>query len=122
LLRGLRYAKSWYIPLFLSKQVLVASILELGIIFSFDLVLFVLVGLELLYILLLLINRPYLSVFDNLGAFFCELIIFYSLILAAVNRFILISELDEVFMIFILQGFICLGVIQALVRIIIIYR
>lgn len=77
--RGQRDAKSWYIPCFLGRSVLVAMLFQVDIWLRIDRFVYWPVAVQLLYLCRLLFARPYSPALHNVGVLLCELTTLYSM-------------------------------------------
>ena len=108
--------------MFLAKTLTTATILTLkfsGII-SYDLSAFPLMGLEVTFMIYLIIKRPYDSGLMNLGGFFCQFSAVYAFGLSLLNTYFtfFFTEETDVLLVFVLQGLLLLSVIFTFIRII----
>lgn len=120
--RGLKSTKNWYIPLFLSRMVVITIFFQAGISCSFDLLIYPIAITMILYLAFIIAFRPYAKAMDWIGAIVCEAISLYSIGLPLAARFVVVGEEIEVFLLFILEGIIIIAAIVALVRTIRVYR
>jgi hypothetical protein len=77
--RGEEGAKTWYIPCFLARSLLISILIQIGISYSLNCLLYLVAALEFVYGIFLLLIRPYKSVLHNVGVLFCQFTILYSL-------------------------------------------
>lgn len=119
--KGEREAKSWYILLFMARSVLMSMLFQMGIWFEAARLIFWVAIAQVLYVCLLLLVRPYTSAFHNVRVLLCEFTILYSLALALLPEFISVSEMTEIFLIFILEGAIIICTLLAGISLGVIY-
>ena len=68
---GTREMRKCYIPLFLSKIIILALLSTLGLFLTYNLISFGILTLLSIYFLLLIVLRPYSSIFPNVTIIFC---------------------------------------------------
>ena len=73
-------------------------------------------------ILVVLIKRPYSSVFDNLGALFCEFVGLFSLILSLTSYFLTFDEEKYTLILFLIQGLVVVASFLSIIRLAIFYK
>jgi hypothetical protein len=66
-LQGLKEAKPWYIRLFLVRSLLMVVLINVGITVGYQLLVYIVILLQLAYLVLMLIARPYYRTIDNIG-------------------------------------------------------
>ena len=71
----------------------------------------------LLYLVLIVVYRPYKSCFSNLSVIFNECLALIAVSLALANKFFTIDSNTEAFILFILQGLIILCLVFSLIRV-----
>ena len=94
-----------------------ATLLSLGITQIFSFLVFPIILLILLYLVLIVIYRPYKSCFSNLSIVLNECLSLLSVSLALVNKFFRIDSDIEAFVLFNIQGLVILCLIFSLIRI-----
>ena len=95
-----------------------ATLLSLGITQTFSFLAFPIALLVLLYLVLIVIYRPYNnSCFSNLSVILNEGLSLLSVSLALVHKFFTIDSDIEAFALFILQGLIILCLVLSLIRV-----
>lgn len=114
--------KPWYVLLFLIRLLTIALLIEIGIDSSFDIIIYVISALSVSYIVFLILFKPYCSIFHNFGALLCEFGSLFAISLAMIHKHVSLNELYELFLMFILQGVICLMVVISLIRLVLTYR
>ena len=87
-LQGLKEAKPWYIRLFLVRSLLMAVLINVGITVGYQLLLYIMILLQLTYLVLMLIARPYYLTIDNIGVVALETSTLIALIIPLVVTFI----------------------------------
>jgi uncharacterized membrane protein len=70
-LKGLSGAKKWYIPLFLFRLIVVTLLMQAGIALSFDLLIYPIAIVMILYLSFIVAFRPYSSVIETIGLILC---------------------------------------------------
>ena len=113
--------RSWYIPFFLLKLSLFSFFFSVGITQCFNLIVFVIAILFILSFIFLIFKPPYLGSFSNIAVIFNQGISIYAISLAIVNKYLTMDKNTEIFMLFILEGLICLALVFACVRVLIFY-
>ena len=93
------------------RLLILSVILSLGITQTFSFLMFPIALLMVLYLILIVIYRPYKGCFSNLSVMLNECLAFLSVSLALVNQFFTIGSDIEAFILFNMQGLIiiCLG-------------
>ena len=76
---GVGNAKQWYIPIFLIRTVILTVLIELGITFTFDLILYGIAAVDFIYLFIIVIGRPYEGWLDRIGSTLCVLVECYSI-------------------------------------------
>lgn len=84
--------KAWYIPLFLTKLLVVTLLIEMGISSSFAKLIYLLILIKIGYIIILLVFPPYSQTIHNLGAIVCETASVYAFILSLLPTIFSIDE------------------------------
>ncbi len=79
--------KFWYVPLFLVRELLLFGLFQTELALVFEKIIFVLVGVQVVYILFIILGRPYESVLHSIGVLVCEFSSLYALILAIISQF-----------------------------------
>ena len=90
-LRGLKEAKGWYVRLFLGRAVLLVAIIEVGITMGYNVLIYPLFLIQLVYLIVLVIGRPYHKKLDNVGLLFLETTILFTLFLPLFFSFITVQ-------------------------------
>lgn len=98
-----------------------SMLFQMGIWFEAARLIFWVAIAQVLYVCLLLLVRPYTSAFHNVRVLLCEFTILYSLALALLPEFISVSEMTEIFLIFILEGAIIICTLLAGISLGVIY-
>jgi hypothetical protein len=114
--------KPWYIPVYLSKMVLLALLSSLGLWFSYDYISFGILTLLSTYLLIILFFRPYQSIFSNLTIIFCESASILSLTVVFVNKYSTLTISGEILLLIVMEGFVIVSVALCIVRGMIFYR
>jgi hypothetical protein len=91
-LKGESNVKNWYVPLFLLRSFAIALLIEAGIPLSLSKTLYAAIAIEVVYLVLILIKRPYESILHGVGVIFCEVTTLYSLFLALIRHFFVPQE------------------------------
>jgi TRAP-type C4-dicarboxylate transport system permease large subunit len=83
---GLETTKSWYVPLFMGRLIFIGLFIIGATFVSTEFVLYPLAILIVLYLLLVILLRPYDGVFHNIGVILCETIALFAVILVVVSN------------------------------------
>jgi hypothetical protein len=112
-------ADRWYVPLFLAKLFLFSTLFVLGVssVLPFDISVYSLMAAEILFLLYLILRRPYSSALMNVGAILCELCTAYAFGLPILHRFYTPSEEYDVLLLFVFEGLLLLAEALTLVRV-----
>ena len=92
-------------------------LLSLGITHTFSFLIYPIALLILLYLVLIVLYRPYKSCFSNLSVILNECLTLLAVSLALTNKFFTIGSDTEAFILFILQGLIILCLVFSLIRV-----
>ena len=94
-----------------------AVLLSLGITQTFSFLAFPIALLVLLYLILIVVYRPYRSCFSNLSIVLNESLALLSVSLALANKFFKIESSIEAFILFNMQGLIILCLVLSIIRV-----
>jgi hypothetical protein len=115
-------ASRWYPTVFMLRVFVFATLVEVGLPSpGVKWVPYALFVCQLLYTVLLVCFRPYSSALNQVGLLFCEGTVLFSLGLSLLSRFLSVSEMTEVFLLFIFQGVLILCALLCLMRLIVTY-
>ena len=96
-------------------------LISLGITQQYDTLAYIIAISQLIFIIVMILWRPYKRGIDNFGQITVEITTCYAFLLPLVMRFITVAENDEIFMVFILQGMVLISLALALVRVVMYY-
>lgn len=82
-----KQTKCWYISAFLGRSLLFANLTEAAVLLGAGKTLYAVAGCQLGYLLIVVVCRPYESLFQQVGVLTCELSLSYSLGLALLRHF-----------------------------------
>ena len=113
-------ANCYYIPLFLAKSILMATIFgcKFSSLLSHELSIFSMMTVEMFFLIYLFAKRPYNSGLMNFGAIACELCAVYSLGIPVLMQFYTPTEEIDVLLLFSLQGLLVLAELITFIRIV----
>jgi hypothetical protein len=116
-----REVKINYTRLFILRSLAMVFLISLGITHNYDNLIYYIVACQTFYTVVILVWRPYKRILDNVGTIILEIVTLYALTLPLVMRFASVEELDEIFLVFILQGMLLISLAMNFVRIVVDY-
>ena len=87
-LTTLRDAKCCYIPVFLARSLIFSTIIFLGVDNTFDTLLYCLLSLQFIYIIIVILYRPYKKALDNVSLIILEITTLYAFALPMSMRYV----------------------------------
>lgn len=122
-LYGLADAKEWYIPVFLIKNLGILLLISFGFyLFNFKTIIFVIIGVDLVYTIVIILCRPYKRSLCNITILIEQLCTLLSLSLSIIHEYIVISQSLEIVLIFSLLILLSFVTLLTIIRIFMVYR
>ena len=109
--------KAWYIPFYIFKLTVLSLLYSLQIQFRFSYILEILLGIQVFFVLLLVLGKPYRSAFMAIGAIISELTAVFSLLMALMRKFVTWTEDLDAIMVYVLIGLIGGSTVLTLLRV-----
>ena len=98
-----------------------AGLISYGVTKQYDPLVYHIVLTQGIYVFIMIFMRPFRRAFDNVTMIILEFTTFYALALPLSMYYVEVDELDEIFLIFILQGLLLISLGLNLTRILVYY-
>ena len=97
-------------------------LIEVGITFTFDLILYGIAAVDLIYLFVIVIGRPYEGWFDRIGSTLCVLVECYSIFLPLAEVFLVFTDKLMYYLILAMFGLLFFAIILSVIRLFLVYK